>query len=118
MRALMDGTGLSEIATGVEPAHRTRQTETLTGRLGHDVSILLGVGRQVGWQPGAKVSMTIKRPPQHGHGQGSTRGASGANTRLRLRVGGRWGDIEERTGGCDALGAVGGSKEPVVADAV
>jgi hypothetical protein len=27
----MDAAGLSEIATGVEPAHRTRKTETLTG---------------------------------------------------------------------------------------
>jgi hypothetical protein len=32
------------------------------------VSILISVGRQLGWQPGAKVSMTIMRAPQHGHG--------------------------------------------------
>ena len=77
MRALMDGAGLSEIAVGVEPAHRTRKTETLTGGLRHDVSILISVGRQLGWQPGAKDSMTIIRAPQHGHGYGSTRGVSG-----------------------------------------
>src|ERR1700738_2750412 len=80
MRALTDAAGWSEIATGVEPAHRTRKTETLTGGLGHDVSILLGVGRQVGWQPRANTSMTIMRPPQYGHGQGRTRGASGATS--------------------------------------
>ena len=37
----------------------------------HDVSILMAavavVGRCCGWQPGAKVSMTIMRPPQQGH---------------------------------------------------
>jgi hypothetical protein len=42
----------------------------------HDVSILIaagGVGRCLGSQPRAKVSMMIVRPPQHGHGRGSTR---------------------------------------------
>jgi hypothetical protein len=40
------------------------------------VSILIaagtGVGRCLGSQPRAKVSMMIMRPPQHGHGRGST----------------------------------------------
>src|ERR1700731_3962337 len=47
-------------------------------RWSHDVSIPIGavVGRCLGSQPGAKVSMTIMRPPQHGHGCGSTRGSS------------------------------------------
>src|SRR5262245_51076761 len=40
------------------------------------------------------------------------------NIWLLLRVGVGWGDIEERAGCRDALGAVGGGKEPVVADAV
>src|SRR6516164_5613236 len=40
------------------------------------------------------------------------------NIWLLLRVGGRWGDIEECAGRGDAFGAVGGGKEPVVADAV
>jgi len=31
-------------------------------------------GRCLGSQPGAKVSMTIMRPPQHGQGHGSTHG--------------------------------------------
>ena len=35
-----------------------------------------GVGRCFGSQPRAKVSMMIMRPPQHGHGCGSTRGSS------------------------------------------
>ena len=60
------------------PARGNEQAATLTGGLGHDVSILLGVGRQVGSQPRANTSMTIMRAPQRGHGQGSTRGASGA----------------------------------------
>jgi hypothetical protein len=37
-----------------------------------------GVGRWFGSQPGAKVSMMIMRPPQHGHGRGSTGGWSSA----------------------------------------
>jgi hypothetical protein len=39
------------------------------GFLGHDVSILPGAGCHRGSQPRANVSMTIMRPPQHGHGQ-------------------------------------------------
>ena len=77
MRALMDSAGLSEIATGVEPAYRSGKTATLTEGLAHDVSILLGVGRQLGWQPRANTSMTIMRAPQRGHGQRGARGASG-----------------------------------------
>ena len=85
IRALRDAIGLSEIAAGAEPAHRNGKTARVTRGLAHDVSILLGVGRQLGWQPGADVSMTIMRAPQHEHGQGSTRGVSGA------RSGGCWG---------------------------
>ena len=48
----------------------------------HEVSILIaagaGVGRCFGSQPRAKVSMMIMRPPQQGHGRGSTRGSSSA----------------------------------------
>jgi hypothetical protein len=44
------------------------------------VSILIGagvgVGRYLGSHPRANTSMTIMRPPQRGHGQGSTRGSS------------------------------------------
>jgi hypothetical protein len=49
---------------------------TLKGGLAHDVSILLGIGRQLGSQPRANTSITIMRPPQRGQGQGSTRGVS------------------------------------------
>ena len=77
IRALIDVIGLREIAAGVEPAHWNGKAAALTGGLAHDVSILISVGRQLGWQPGAKDSMTIIRAPQHGHGYGSTRGVSG-----------------------------------------
>ena len=73
----MDVIGLSEIAAGAGPAYRKRKAALLAGRLAHDVSILFGVGRHFGSQPGAKVSMTIL---QHGHGQGSTRSVSGATS--------------------------------------
>src|ERR1700745_2356891 len=76
----MDAIGSREIAAGVEPAHGTGKAATVTTGLGHDESILFGVGRHFGSQPGAKVSMTIMRAPQHGHGHGSTRGGSGVQT--------------------------------------
>ena len=76
----MDAIGLSEIAAGAGPAYRKRKAASLAGRLAHDVSILIGVGRQFGWQLGAKVSMTIMRAPQHGHGYGSTRAVSDARS--------------------------------------
>ena len=66
-----------EIVAGVEPAHRNGEVATLTRSPAHDESILLGVGRHLGSQSRAKTSMTIMRAPQRGHGQGSTRGASG-----------------------------------------
>src|SRR4029077_4907854 len=64
--ALMDVIGSSEIAAGVEPAHKAA---TLTEGLAHDESILLGVGRHLGSQSRAKTSMTIMRAPQSGHEQ-------------------------------------------------
>jgi len=76
----MDAIGLSEIAAGVEPAHRTGMAATLAGGLAHEVSILLGVGRQLGSQLGAKVSMTIMRAPQRGRAHGNTCGVSGATS--------------------------------------
>jgi hypothetical protein len=48
----------------------------------HEVSILIaavaGAGWCLGWQPRAKVSMMIMRPPQERHGRGSTRGSPAA----------------------------------------
>src|ERR1700731_4323134 len=64
-----------EIAAGEEGARRTEQIGTITGCVAHEVSILPGVGRQLGSQPRANTSMTIMRAPQRGHGQGRTRGA-------------------------------------------
>src|SRR5207244_13080736 len=75
-----DAVGSRGRAAGVEPAHWNGKVAMLTGGLAHDVSILISVGRQLGWQPGAKVSMTIMRAPQHGHGQGSTRSVSDATS--------------------------------------
>jgi hypothetical protein len=46
--ALLDAIGSREIAAGVGPAHWNGKAATLTGGLVHDVSILLGVGRQLG----------------------------------------------------------------------
>jgi hypothetical protein len=64
------------IAAGVGPAGRNVEVATLTRGLAHDVSILLGIGRHIGSQPGAKVSITIMRPPQRGQGQRSMGGVS------------------------------------------
>ena len=54
---LIDAFGSSEIAAGVAPAHwnaaRLREGPP------HDVSILIGGGRQPGLQPRANTSMTI-----------------------------------------------------------
>ena len=54
-----------------------REVAKLTVGLGHDVSTVLGIGRQRGSQPRANTAITIMRAPQRGHGQGSTRRASG-----------------------------------------
>jgi len=41
-------------------------------------ALVAGAGRCFGWQPAAKVSMMIMRPPQQWQGRGSTRGSSAA----------------------------------------
>jgi hypothetical protein len=75
--ALIAVIGSREITAGIEPARRNGKVAPLTVGLGHDVSTVLGIGRQRGWQPRANTSITIMRAPQRGHGQGSTRRASG-----------------------------------------
>ena len=75
--ALLAVIGSREITGGIEPARRNGRVATLTVGLGHDVSNVLGIGRQRGSQPRANTSITIIRAPQRGHGQGSTRRASG-----------------------------------------
>ena len=74
--ALIAVIGSREITAGIEPARRNGKVATLTVGLGH-VSTVLGIGRQRGSQPRANTSITIMRAPQRGHGQGSTRRASG-----------------------------------------
>src|ERR1700745_4442643 len=63
--------GSREITAGVEPAHRNGKVATLTVGLSHDVSTLLGIGRQLGSQPRASTSVKIMRGPPGGHGQGT-----------------------------------------------
>jgi hypothetical protein len=67
-------TGSRRIAAGTGPAGRNGEVARLKGGLAHDVSILLGIGRHLGSQSGAKVSITIMRPPKRG--QGSILGVS------------------------------------------
>ena len=66
----------NDAVTGQKPAAMRITIARGERRRAHDVSILIidgwRVGRCLGWQPGAKVSMTIMRPPQHGQGRGST----------------------------------------------
>ena len=76
------------------------------------------MGRCLGWQPRAKVSMMIMRPPQQGHGRGSTRGsssaaASGVSGSFRARRHG-----EQLAGARDVGGAVAAGEQAVVADAM
>ena len=79
-------------------------------------AVVRGAGRCLGWQPAAKVSMMIMRPPQQRHGRGNTRGLSAAavvsacfeqdgtfsSSRARANVG----------------GAIAVGEQSVVADAV
>ena len=113
IRALIDVIGLREIAAGVEPADWNGKAATLTGGVAHDVSILISVGRQLGWQPGAKVSIMIMRAPQHGHGQGRTRSVSGATS--GCCCGSAAGGATSRSARAVAMLTARG-KEPVVAD--
>ena len=78
--ALIAVIGSREITAGIEPARRNGKVATFTVGLGHDVSTVLGIGRQLGSQPRANVSITIMPAPQRGHGQGSTRRASGVRS--------------------------------------
>ena len=81
IRALMDVIGSREITAGVEPAHLEGESRNVHRKpLAHDVSTLPGVGRHLGSRPRANTSMTIMRAPQQGHGDGSTRGVSGATS--------------------------------------
>ena len=65
--ALIAAIGSREITAGIEPARRNGKVATLTVGLGHDVSSVLGIGRQRGSQARANTSITIMRAPQRGH---------------------------------------------------
>ena len=67
--ALIAVIGSREITAGIEPAPRNGKVATLTVGLSHDVSSVLGIGRQLGSQPRANTSITIMRAPQRGHGR-------------------------------------------------
>ena len=72
-------TSCRSAAAGTAAAHHDRRPQ---GRLPPDREPVrpafdhIGPRRCFGWQPGAKVSMMIMRPPQQGHGRGSARGSS------------------------------------------
>jgi hypothetical protein len=55
--ALIAVIGSREITAGIEPARRNGKVATLTVGLSHDVSTMLGIGRQLGSQPRANTSI-------------------------------------------------------------
>src|SRR5258708_36595137 len=70
-------------ATGRKPARIASVTGLVDrSRRYHEVSILIAAGggprRGFGWQPLAKGSVTIMRPPQQRHGPGRARGSAAA----------------------------------------
>src|SRR6516225_9225607 len=114
--ALVAVIGSREMTACIEPARRNRKVATLTVGLSHDVSTVLGIGRQLGSRPRANTSITIMRAPQRGHGQGSTCRASGVIS--GCSCGSEVGTIWSSARAVDVLSAVGVGKEPIVADPV
>ena len=92
-RAVVDGGArASMVIAGREPTKQKCSPAILPcAELDHDVSILIMVGDAAGrWrgeQPRSNVSMTIMRPPQHGHGCESGLG-SAASAQLLSRASG------------------------------
>src|SRR6266446_1364421 len=88
----------------------------------HEVSIPIAAvadaGWCLGWQPRAKVSMMIMRPPQQRHGRGNTwssaaaavadvsgcfgRDGTASNSRARAMLAARWPLANNPSGGCGA----------------
>jgi len=70
IRALMETIASREIAAGVEPAHWHGKAATLAGGRAYDVSILLGVGHQLGWHSrrvhAATGNSSASRSASHG----------------------------------------------------
>jgi hypothetical protein len=88
------------------------------------VSILIaavaGAGRCLGWQPRAKISMMIMRPPQQRHGRGSARGSSAAAV-ADVSVCFGWDGTasnEQLARPCDVGGAIAVGEQSIVADAM
>jgi hypothetical protein len=77
-----------------------------------------GVGRCLGWQPRAKVSMMIMRPPQHGHGFGSTRGCPDSAVQSVSCGGTRGGHSEQLARPRDVGRAVAIGERSIVTDAI
>src|SRR6516162_3861650 len=105
-----------------EPARMARVTRVVDRGGGHyEVSILIaaaGAGRCFGWQPLAKVSMMIMRPPQQRHGRGSTRGPSAAAVSNVLAGFERDGTASNSRARAMLGGAIAIGEQSVVADAV
>src|ERR1700720_2906170 len=80
------------------------------------IAAVADAGRCLGWQPRAKVSMMIMRPPQERHGRGSTRGSPAAAVADGSGCFAR--DGEQLTRPCDVGGAVAVGEQSIVADAV
>ena len=81
---------------------------------GHELSSPIdGIGHSRGWQPGAKVSMIIMRPPQHGQAfHSSCSRPSSAPPPSSLDGAIRY--AEKLTCQCDIAGPVGVGKQTVV----
>ena len=79
LRCECERLGFSDASTAIrgEPASISGGAVLVAFPRDHEVSILIGaragVERWFGCCPRAKVSMMIMRPPQQGHGRGSTR---------------------------------------------
>jgi hypothetical protein len=81
------------------------------------VSILIGAGGYVGWQPGAETSMIIMRPPQRWTGTGKhVRLLRRGGLLLRLNQGRC--NSKQLAGAGDVGGATTTGEQPIVADAV
>ena len=106
---------------GREPAEKTSGfVASWRGRRRHEVSILIagvcGVGRYLGEPPRSKVSMMIMRPPQHGHGRGSTDGSPGS---AGLAVSGLLRRHREQLASVrNVCGSVAGGEQPIVSNAM
>ena len=89
------------------------------GRTFH-AAALCGFGGALGCWAGAKVSLIINRPPQHGHGRARVLNKFSSSHLLASFVSSRCGDLapSKSPDPSNIGGAVAISKEAIVADAV